>query len=509
MTAAPTRRRTGARPAATRLLGASVRLCVCALFGSCAYYNSMYNVKRYASQAERSERSGRPAEAADRWRQVITHADTLLHHHPHSRWADDAQRLKGRAFVQLGGWSQAVGVLEGAMRATTSEEQRLEAAYWLGLAYAGRRDYPAALTNLDMAVSSSSAARRSAARLARGRVLMAQGRPGDAFADFLAAGGAEARFERARASLAIGDLARTEMWAESAATTGAINERAWIPWLDTLGRAGGTAEASHLVDAVAARSEVGVGARARLLLADGDRWCAAGQDSNAVRRWTAVRALVPDSTEGRIADVRLMHQVLRGPDAASQLPAFRERLEQVVTIGGEAAREAAEITRLLGSEDPPSGVFADALEYQQAEALRDSLASPSLAAAAFAALVARHPASPWAPKALVAAIASGHPAPDSLRRVLAETYPESPYTQVAAGEPADPEAFAALEDSLARALVQLGSGPRIDAPRPTTGDIDEDEPGMRNRRPQPSRPRGTPTPAQPTPRPTPRPPDPR
>jgi tetratricopeptide (TPR) repeat protein len=481
---------------------------------SCAYYNSMYNVKRYANQAQRSERAGRPAEAADRWRQVITHADTLLQHHPHSRWADDAQRLKGRAWVQLGGWSQAVGVLEGAMRATTDEEQRLETAYWLGLAYAGRRDYPSALTNLDLAVSSSNAARRSAARLARGRVLLLQGRPGEALSDFLAAGGPEARFERARASLAIGDLARAEMWAESAATTGVINEQVWIPWLDTLGRTGGAAAASRLVDAVASQAEIGVGPRARLMLSDGERLRMAGDDSGAVRRWTTVHTLAPDSAEGRIAEVRLMQQVLRGPDAVAQLAAIRARLDLVAGVGGEAAREASEITRLLGPVEPPTGLLADALAYERAEILRDSLGAPVLAAASFAALAAQHPESPWAAKALVAAIAAGHPAPDSLRRVLTDVYPESPYTHLAAGEPGDSAAFAALEDSLAHALAQLGgNGPRVGEPNPTAGDL-EDEPAARNRRAQPNRPRPTttparPTPAQPTPRPTTRPPDPR
>jgi len=491
-------------------LNASLRLCrraavpLWCVISGCAYYNSMYNVKRYASQAEHSERAGRPAEAAERWRQVITHADTLLGHHPHSRWADDALRLKGRAYVELGAWSPAVSVLETAMRATTNEEERLETAYWLGLAYAGGRDYPSALTNFDRAVSSANASRRSAARIARGRVLLAQGRPGEALSDFLAASGPEARFERARASLAIGDLARAEMWADSAAMAGRIDELAWLPWLDTLGRTGGTTAASHIVDAIIARQNAGSGTRARLMLGDAARLRAAGRDSAAVDRWTTVRALVPDSMEGRLAEVRLMQEALRGPDAAQQLPAIRVGLDQIVAAGGEAAREASEVARLLGPESPPTGELADALAFEQAEVLRDSLGAPVLAAEAFAALASRFASSPWAPKALVAAIEAGHPAPDSLRRVLAESYPESPYTRLAAGEPGDPEAYAALEDSLANALAQLGIGGSRPAQHPTTGDMNEDEPALRNRR-QPARPRPAPTQPRPT---TTRPPEP-
>ena len=95
----------------------------------------------------------------------------------------------------------------------------------------------------------------------------------------------------------------------------------------------------------------------------------------------------------------------------------------------------------------------------------------------FAEMARLFPASPWTPKGLVAAIATGHPRPDSLRALLRQRYPASPYTLAAAGESAGGDAFAVLEDSLRRTLAQrvrrdsrdtsrARLGPDIGPPRP-------------------------------------------
>ncbi len=66
-----------------------------------------------------------------------------------------------------------------------------------------------------------------------------------------------------------------------------------------------------------------------------------------------------------------------------------------------------------------------------------------LAARDFAEMARRFPASPWTPKALLAAIASGHPAADSLRALLDARYAASPYRRAALGLPDAPAAYAA------------------------------------------------------------------
>jgi tetratricopeptide (TPR) repeat protein len=447
---------THGNPASVR---AAVRLCACvSLLSGCAYYNGMYNTRRFARNAERSERAGRTSEAADRWRQVVLHADTLLARHPGSRWADDAELLKGRALVALRAWPAATEVLERAKSRAGTEEQRRDAQYWLGIAAAGRRDHGRALANLDSALASARRERRQAARLARGRLLLAMGRPAEALRDFDAVAGDAVRFERATAALALALPAAAAAHADSAVGAADVAVERWIAFLDTLGRRGGTLEASALVGRLVSSRQFPAAARTRMLLEDGDRLASAGLDAPALERWEAVMHLDPDGDTGRLAEVRTLRLALRMPDAASRLDAVRYQLESVAGTGGEAGQEARDVLRILAMVGAaPRGTVADAHAYRVAELLRDSIPSPPLAAAAFAAMAGTWPESPWAPKAILAAIGAAHPAEDSLRLVLAERYAHSPYTLAAAGAAADPDAFAAIEDSLAFSLETVGA----------------------------------------------------
>ena len=425
----------------------------------CAYYNGMYNTRRYAGRAERSERAGRTSEAADRWRQVVVHADTLLARHPRSRWADDAELLKGRALVALRAWAQAVTVLESAAGRAGTEEQRRQAQYWLALAHAGRGAYGPALANFDSALASPGREQQQLVRLARGRTLLLMGRPADALRDFEAVSLPAARFERAQAALALGRPDAAAAYADSAVGAAGVKPEAWAALLDSIGRQGGAAEASRLVDRLAQRA-ISSGARARLLLADGDRWAAQGDDSAARVRWDAAARAAPDSAEARAAEGRELRMALRGPDAAQRLATARVRLGAISSGGGEPAREARDVLRVLELVDSvaQTGGQSDARAFQAAAWLRDSLSAPALAADRFAAMASEWPTSPWAPKALVAAIAAGHPAADSLRQVLRERYGASPYASGVTGEEPDAALYAALEDSLRTALEDAPLG---------------------------------------------------
>ncbi len=442
----------GTGPAA--LSRSAVLLCLCLLLCGCAYYNGMYNTRRFARNAERSERAGRTSEAADRWRQVVLHADTLLARHPESRWADDAELLKGRALVALGAWPAASVALERVKGRAGTEDQLREAQYWLGVASAGRRDYATALANFDSALASPRRDHRDAVRLARGRTLLAMGRPAEALRDFDAVSGGAVRFDRAVAALALGRPGPAAAHADSAVGVRGVTPERWLAFVDTLGRRGGTLEADALVDRLLVAGALPAAARARLLLADGDRLAAAGLDSLALERWAATAEMAPESDEARVATARALRHALRGPGAADREGDVRARLAALAEAGGEGGREARELLRLLRAADSlaAGAVAADALAFRAAEWLRDSIPSSPLAARGFADMAERWPASPWAPKAIVAAIAAGHPAADSLQRVLHDRYADSPYTQVAAGIPGEPEAFAAMEDSLAAAL---------------------------------------------------------
>ena len=71
------------------------------LLGGCVYYNGMYNTNRLAKSAWKAERDGRVFEASNLWGQVITRADSLVMRHPRSKYAAEANVLRGLALARL------------------------------------------------------------------------------------------------------------------------------------------------------------------------------------------------------------------------------------------------------------------------------------------------------------------------------------------------------------------------------------------------------------------------
>jgi tetratricopeptide (TPR) repeat protein len=454
-----------------RAVKPSSRLALCLLVSGCAYYNGMYNAKRFAKQAERSERLGRTSEAAERWRVAAIHAESVVTRHPHSRWADDAMLLRARALVHLESWADAARTAELAAGMTTDEEARREAWLYLGLARIGERRTADALAPLDSAAASANGRRRSAALLARGRAHLALGRPVEALEDFRLSTEGDAAFERARAALAAGDGPLAARYADTLADR-PFFEAQWLMLLDSLAHTGRGADAARLTDRLVARTDLRGGPRARLLLAEGERRLEAGDDSAAAHRFRDALRLVPDSVEARTADVRLARLEVRAAGAPADLALVRRRLDGITTLGGTPGREAQDLARLLDFADSlaTSPRTSDAFWFLRGELLRDSLGARALAADAFATMPARFPDSPWTPKGVLAAIALDHPAADSLRALLLAAYATSPYTMAAEGRGDDPERFAMLEDSLRTVLATLPQA-RPDAPP-------EAEPGL-------------------------------
>jgi tetratricopeptide (TPR) repeat protein len=446
----------------------------------------MYNANRYAKQAERSERQGRPGEAGDRWRLAAVHAESVTARHPHSRWADDALLVRGRALVYLQSWNSAVVVLEDAVRRAPPGEQRLDAQLNLGRANLAIHRYPEALSALDSAARSGVASRRSEALLYRGRTWMAMGRPDGALADFRASETIDARYERVASSLVLGDTLGAAVFANSLVAQ-PFDEGRWLRLLDGMGQAGMTGDAAEVVDQLVARRDVSPGAQARLLLADGDRRAMAGDVAVGASRYREAARAAPDSGEARIAAVRLARMDLRAAVDSADVAQARQFLEQAATIGGAPGQEAADAVRLMRRSDwlAAATVAPDAFWFLRAELLRDSLGAGALAAASFAEMGERFPDSPWTPKGLLAAIVMGHPASDSLRAVLGARYGQSPYTLIANGGGDDPLRYAVLEDSL-RGVLATGAAAEVRAASPD--DLPVGVPG----RPTGNRPPGPP-----------------
>ena len=119
--------------------------------------------------------------------------------------------------------------------------------------------------------------------------------------------------------------------------------------------------------------------------------------------------------------------------------------------------------------------------FLAAEAARDSLEAPLLAAGIFRRILEWWPASPYAPKAVLATQQLDTTWVDSARAILEMRYSNSPYLARIRGEPTP--AYQQLEDSLGAFAASLAARPappgvRRRQPVPT----DDIQPG---RRPQP------------------------
>ena len=468
----------------------------------CAYFNGMYYANRYTRLAEASERAGRTSEARDRWVQAWMHAESLLARHPRSRWAPDAQLVRGRALFHLEAYSDAVTALEAAARDEASSARRLEALGLIGHAYVALRMYDDALPALDSATAAPQPAVRDQAFLDRGRLQVARDRPDLARADLARSGDPRAPFALAQVDLQLGDTAAAGALYDSLAGVKEYPDEEWRAGLDSLAAAGATEHADRLAERLVARPGLSPGAMARLMLDDATRRLAAADTEGATVEFGRVVAVARDSLAGQTAAVTLCRLRIAAATDDSALARERTALELLGRAGGATARDTRETLRLIARLDTLAAapVAPDAFWLLRAELLRDSLHAGRLAAAAFAHMADAFPASPWTPKGLVAALAAGYPAADSLRAVLTQRYASSPYVVAAlgGGGGAGDTSLVVLEDSLRSVLaVRAAVRPGAVAPRAPgeIGDVDDD-PGAR-RRPRPPTPRPVPQPAGP------------
>ncbi len=231
------------------------------------------------------------------------------------------------------------------------------------------------------------------------------------------------------------------------------------PW-DSLVAAVGRADppaAGALTDRLAVLDSLPADLRARLLLADAERWREV--DSARTRlRWEQAAVVAPDRSVQASARMSLAARRLAEATGLDELRPLMDTLEAITQFGGPASlaasRRRGALQRLLARVDSarpdtagsPEG---DLVLFSAAESLRDSVGAIRAAAGLLALLVDRHPASPFAPKALLARAALEPERAESLLAELRVRYPGSPYLLALQGLPAD--SFLVLEDSLRRA----------------------------------------------------------
>jgi hypothetical protein len=192
------------------------------------------------------------------------------------------------------------------------------------------------------------------------------------------------------------------------------------------------------------------------------------------------------STE--LARLRLVRVALSASQSLEELVQHGDSLAPLATVPTSSGLEAAALQlqiaqlRSLGDSGQPGVPRGDLRLFLGAEAARDSLHAPAVASALFRRLAADWPASPYAPKALLAAEQLDPSDEEGTRTLLDSLYHDSPYLALVRGE--DAPGYRVLEDSLqAFAAAQpvliprragAGARTRPGAPSPPQGVPAED-----------------------------------
>jgi hypothetical protein len=414
----------------------------------CAYYNGMWSAERLARDARRQEARGLTAEARLSWGRAATKAESVLVHHPSSRWADDALVLQGEGLAWSGACPAAAQPLARALREVNDAALRERAAIAAATCALSQGAGDRAERLLGAVLGSRDGRRSSAASYLAGRAAVLRGDPAEAAERFAHSDLPEAAPSRVGALAAAGRPRDAVALLDSVARRD-DDESRWTDALSDIARTGGMETAADALDRLLARGKLRAGPRARLLIADGDRQRQARRFTQATARYAAAASLVPDSAEAGVARVHALLAEVAQLTAPGQLDSVADRLEGLTrSTSGAAPAELRDLTRWIAdarSEDT-SGIAA----FRSAERVRDSLAAPALAAALFRRFAVRHPGSIFAPKALIAAGQLQPETLDSVESVLRTRYADSPYALAFHG--AASPAFQATEDSLAVAL---------------------------------------------------------
>ncbi len=435
---------------------------VAALLAGCVYYNGMYNTNRLVRSARKAEREGRPFEASNLWGQVVTRAESVEVRHPDSKYAVQATAIRGLALSRLGQCDEAIGPLGQASLlppGDLSEETTLA----LGRCQMESGDPASADLAFTRLLESKDPYRRDEAHFLHARALRMTGEYDEA-AELLH----DARTPRAEDELLLalagaGREAEADSLADLLLADG-DSTRKWDSLVVTMARSNPVA-GSRLVDRLGAQPGVTPSLASRRLYEDGLRMEAV-DTARAVARFTEAARSGPDTEGGERARLRLLRLAIGRAgtvdDLAPAADSLRQLLSQSTVVTTEAAQLLTSVTRVrVAADSGGAGVpQGDMRLFLGAEVARDTLAAPRMAGGLFRTLVSEWPASPYAPKALLAAERLDSTWADSAKILLAERYGDSPYLAVLRGESS--EGYRVLEDSLldfAAALPAVRAAP--------------------------------------------------
>jgi tetratricopeptide (TPR) repeat protein len=399
--------------------------------------------------------------------------------HPDSRWAEEAQLLRGTAYVKLRDCQRALEPLESVMMAGRNPEFVERAAMLVGSCRLTIGDPLGASSAYARLLTSRNAHRRDIALWAHGRSLRLAGDYETAAEELAASEDPRARGELAAAHAALGRVA------EALALVDSLIEPpdSTAPWLDItwgLGRVDLDA-ASALTTRVAATGGMPAELRARLLAADAGRLAASAPAKAERRLFEAESVATGTLAFGEIALMRVRSRLREETDVdrlREQAVVLADYSEGSGALGATMLRLAGAIEKSAGLADSvhPGQPLGDMRLFLAAEMARDSAELTAFAEHLFARIPDEWPDSPYGAKAVMALIGLAPEAGDSLTQILSDRFAASPYVAVAGG--GDGGEILALEDSLRRFGIALSRPSRQNQPG---------RPGQRPR-PQPTRP---------------------
>lgn len=413
----------------------------------CAWSNSLYRARVLSDDALRAERDDRAQDAQALWDQAIVKTDSVLARKPNGSSAVEARWLRGRANAHVRNCPLAIPDLQATLidrpDASWREEVMLELARCKELT--GDPDAGPEYLRL---LGSRHAATRREAQLRGAHWLIMQGEYDSALALLGETDSRTALLDRAAALSGIGEgdsaLALLAPLVDVADTT--------VPWGDVLDVMvqHHPATADTLLARLMAMPRVKPEQQAAWVLATVKGADAAHDSATSdrlLRRLLAMPNSLPVVTGRTLAAERRFARAPTVEALAAQVDTLTGgrglrgglgyQLEQLV-------RNAERITTQAKATAPgaPEG---DLVLFVLAEAARDSLHAPRLAATLFQRMIHGWPASPYLPKALLARITLEPDSAAQLRERFA-TRTGSPYYALVMGH--SDVGVAALEDSL-------------------------------------------------------------
>ena len=427
----------------------------------CGYFNSLYNARRDFNDAERQRRRGDVASARASYTSSIEKAAKSYRRYPHGRWSDDALYLIARAHFQLADYNAARLAFAELLARTHNRNLRADAHAYAGATALELAAAADAQMHLDSALTvlSKNSDLFGFAHLWRARALAELGNVKGAWADLDAVTErGDQQFEQVqieRLTLAIQSNDSTRARDAFAQLLATHDTRAQLDTLSALafvaGKHFGSTDARAMLSPAnidlppAARDSLAL-LRARIADANGDTLHA-----NPELMDLAAHAAAATASAARVA---VAHARLRAASRMEQLADVRTLL--LPAISNVDAQDMIRTIRLVdvlvrraAETGQPLALFA------AAEIARDQLGANPLAHQLFVTFADIGAQTPWAGKALLAAIALSPSSPDAnaLRARLA-ALPPNPYTTASRGEDAE-EAYETAEERLDRSLSAL------------------------------------------------------